>query len=103
MSFSSKKRMKTDRRIRNANSVGNLLDIINLILGVLVIIFTFIIMINFKKNENMFAFAFLSAALMNICMGIKYYKRHEIIKFIALMLAGIFMIVMTVISFKAFW
>lgn len=103
MSFSSKKRSRNERRVRNVNSVGNALDIINLILGILVIIFTFIIVINLKKNEKMFAPAFLSASLMNICMGIKYYKRHEIIKPIALMIAGIFLMVMTVISFMAFW
>lgn len=103
MSFSNKKRLRNERRVRNVNSFGNFLDIINLILGILVIIFTIIIMVNYKKNENMFAPAFLSASLMNICMGIKYYKRNEIIKPIALLIAGIFLMVMTVISFMAFW
>lgn len=103
MSFSGKKHTKTERRIRNGNSIGNVLDIVNLILGILVILFTFIIIINLKKNDKMFAPAFLSASLMNICMGIKYYKRHEIIKFISLIIAGIFLMIMTVISFMAFW
>lgn len=103
MSFSNRKSTRNERRVRNINPVGNVLDIINLILGIMVIIFLFIIVINFKKNEKMFAPAFLSASIMNICMGIKYYKRHEIIKMIALMIAGIFLMVMTVISFMAFW
>lgn len=103
MSFSSKNRSRNERRVRNVNSTGNVLDILNLILGILVIIFTLIIVINFKKNEKMFVPAFLSASLMNIFMGIKYYKRNEIIKPITLFIAGIFLMIMTVISFMAFW
>lgn len=103
MSFSGKKSVRTERRIRNGNSLGNILDIINFILGAMVIIFTFVIFLNYKKYDNLFAVVFLLAALMNICMGIKYFKRHEMIKFAALLIAGIFLMSMTIISFMAFW
>lgn len=103
MSFSGKKSLRTERKIRNGNSIGSIIDIVNFVLGILVIICTFVIFLNYKKYNNLFAIAFLLSASMNICMGIKYFKRHEIIKFISLILAGIFLIIMTVISFMAFW
>lgn len=102
MLFLGKNTSKDSSRRRRINSSGGY-DIINTILGILVVISTIFIFIDREKYEKFFVAVFLFAAAMNICMGLKYFKRNEILKMVALMLAGIFLIGMTVITFLAFW
>ena len=97
-----KKDAKEGVRRRRANSSGAY-DIIDTILGVLVVIFTVFIFIDKEKYEKFFVAVFFFAAAMNFCMGLKYMKRSEPVKTVALMLAAVFLICMTVVTFLAFW
>lgn len=103
MSFSNDRGMKAERRKRNINAAGGLYDTINFILGIGVIVGAFVIFIDHEKYNKLFMIVFLLSSLMNFCMGMKYFKRHEMLKTAALMIAGIFLMVMMVITLIAFW
>ena len=102
MLFLNKKGAGPEGRRRSINKSG-VYDTINFILGLCTIISTFVIFIDRVKYQKFFTAVFLFAAAMNICMGIKYFKRNEILKTLALMVAGLFLLGMTVLTFFAFW
>lgn len=95
--------LKTERRRRSLNTSSILYDIINGILGVGVIICTFFILINVSKYEKLFPIAFLLAGTMNFIMGIKYVKRHEVIRTIALFLATVVLYVVGGVTLVGLW
>lgn len=97
-----KKDTKEGVRRRRANSSG-VYDIIDTILGVLVVLFTVFILIDKEKYEKFFVAVFFFAATMNFCMGLKFFKRSDLPKVVALMLATLFLLGMTVVTFLAFW
>lgn len=103
MSFSDNKVIKKERRKRNINAAGGFYDTINFIFGIGVIVSALVLFIDHVKYEKLYTAVFLMAALMNFCMGIKYFKRSEMLKMAALMIAGIFLMAMTVITLRAFW
>ena len=102
MAFSNNRSVRVDRRKRNLNASG-VYDTINFILGIGVIVSSIVIFIDYNKYDKVFMIAFLLASLMNFCMGMKYFKRSEMVKAIALFLAGIFLMAMTVLSFLVLW
>ena len=102
MAFLSKDNIRTDRRRRRLNSSG-IYDMINFILGISIIITALLLFVDRVKYEKLFTVVFLFAAALNMCMGIKYYHRHEIAKIVALGIASIFFIIMMIISFVALW
>lgn len=102
MLFSKKKGRKDEGRRRSVNKSG-VYDVINAIMGLCIILSTFVIFIDRVKYEKMFTAVFLFASTMNTCMGIKYLKRQERLKAIVLILAGIFLMAVTVLTFFAFW
>ena len=101
MLFSGKSSKEGVRRRRGTSS--GVYDITNTILGIFVVLFTLLVFVEREKYEKFFVAVFFFAAAMNVCMGVKYLKRNEIIKTIALMLSGVFLLGMTVVSFLAFW
>lgn len=103
MSFSNNRFLKKERRKKNINATGGFYDTINFILGIGVIVSAFIIFIDHIKYEKIYTIVFLMASIMNFCMGIKYFKRSEMLKTAALMIAGVFLMAMAVITFTAFW
>lgn len=103
MSFSEKRSIKTERRKRNLNATGGFYDTINFILGIGVIASALVIFIDHVKYDKFFTVVFLLSSLMNFCMGFKYFKRHEMLKMIALMIAGVFLMAMMVITLIALW
>lgn len=100
MSFLNKESIKTERRIKRLKSSG-IYDVINVILGLIIIVIAVVIFIDKEKYSNLFAIEFLFAAGMNICMSLKYYQRQEVIKVIVGVLAVIFFIIMAVLGFLA--
>lgn len=102
MSFLNKDFAKSDRHRRSLNSSG-IYDTINVILGIGIIISSIVVFIDHVKYNRVFTIVFLLAAIMNLCMGVKYYHRREIAKTIALIIAGVFLIAMMIISFMALW
>lgn len=102
MAFLNKENRKIEKRRRNLNSSG-LYDTVNVFLGIAILIVAIFIFIDKEKYDKMFAVEFFMVSAMNICMGIKYFKRQEITKTIALFAAGIFFAIIMVISFIALW
>lgn len=102
MAFLSKNDIRAERRRRGLNSSG-VYDMINFILGICIIITAIFLFADRMKYEKLFTVVFLFAAALNMCMGIKYFHRHEIAKTAALGIAGIFFIIMMIISFMALW
>lgn len=103
MSFLDNRSMKRDRRKRNINAAGGLYDTINFILGIGVIVSAFVIFIDHEKYDEFFTAVFLLSSLMNFCMGIKYFKRHEMLKMTILLIAGVFLLGMTILTLLALW
>lgn len=102
MAFREKKG-KLDRRIRSRNAMGDAIDIINFILGICVVITAFLVIVNHNKYEKLFPVVFLFAALLNGSMAFKSFKRHELVRMIAGIIAALFLMVMTIISLIALW
>lgn len=102
MSFLDKDSIRLERRRRGLNSSG-IYDMLNFILGICIILTAIFIFIDRVKYEKLFTVVFLFATALNMCMGIKYYHRHEIVKVAALVCASIFFILMMIISFMALW
>lgn len=95
--------MKIERRVRNGNSMEMILDTVNFILGIGVILSAFVLFIDHEKNEKFFTIVFFMAAIMNLCMGYKYFKKHELVKTAALIIAGVLLVFMSIITFIALW
>ena len=95
--------LKTERRRRSLNTSSLLYDAINALLGIGVIVCTFFILMNVSKHEKLFPIAFLLAGTMNLVMGIKYLKRHEMIRTIALFLATLVLYAVGGITLIGLW
>lgn len=95
--------LKTERRRRSLNTSAILYDIINAVLGFAVIVCTFFIVMNVFKYEKLFPVAFILAGTMNLIMGIKYVKRHEVIRTIALFVATGILYVFGGVTLVALW
>ena len=95
--------LKTERRRRALNTSAILYDVMNAILGLAVIVCTFFIVMNVSKHEKLFPIAFLLAGTMNLVMGMKYVKRHEVVRTIALFLATVILYVFSGVTFVALW
>ena len=76
-------------RYRKARNSGYY-DIVTFVSGIILIVAAILIFINKKHFDKAFTVVFLCSACMNICMGIKYYKRSEIFRMTALFIAGVF-------------
>lgn len=87
-------------RRRKVSSSG-IYDVINVILGVLIILVGILLFISREKFQQMFAVEFILAMGMNICLGIKRLARREVLKSVALFIAAAFFLLMTVISIAA--
>lgn len=85
------------------NSFISVTDLINIILGVLIIISSVILLVDIKQYEKFFTVIFILASAMNICMGTKYYKRSDAPRMIALFAFAIILLVLAVASFIALW
>ncbi len=85
---------------RSLTSSG-IYDVINLIMGIIIILASIFVFIGRIKFMKAYIVVFLCAAVMNICMGIKYYNRKDPVKFIPLFIAGVFFLVLTIICIIA--
>lgn len=103
MSFFNNGISSVDRRRSNLLATSGFYDMNNFILGIGIIVFSILIFVDHNKYAKLFALVFLLAGMLNFVMGVKYFKRSEIAKTIALFIASVFLIVMTVISFIALW
>lgn len=95
--------LKVDRRKRLLNSSSVLYDWINFLLGVGIIICSFLIFVDLKEYEKLFTLVFFMSATMNLVMGFKYFKRHEKMKAFTLFVAVAVLSVVAVISLIALW
>ena len=79
--------MNIDRRKRPFRQLGRVVDITNIMLSVVVLTCAVFVAIDREKNILLFPVIFLCTGLINLALAIKYYKRREMIRFIALVLA----------------
>lgn len=77
----------------------NIVDIVNMVLGVFIIVCTVFLFVDISHNQKLFFVIFLLSAIMNICMGVKYYKRYDAPRTIALAAFAIILLVLAVVSF----
>lgn len=91
--------MDFERRKRPFRQLGRVIDVTNIILSVIVLTSAVFVAIDREKNMLLFPVIFLSTGLINLALAIKYYKRNEMVRFIALVLACIVFIVFGVLSF----
>lgn len=103
MSFLNNGMSSINRRKKSLLLTSGFYDLINFILGSLVIVLSIVIFVDHTKYARLFAIVFLLAGVLNFVMGFKYYKRVEWAKTIALFIATIFLVVMSIISFIALW
>ncbi|MBQ6815350.1 MAG: hypothetical protein IJP13_07430 [Lachnospiraceae bacterium] len=84
--------MDFERRKRPFRYFGRVVDIINIIFSVLIFACALILFMNREENMLLFPAIFFCAAVINLAMGIKYYKRDEMGRFISLMVGFVFFV-----------
>ena len=70
-------RMDFERRKRPFRHLGRVVDIINIILSVVVVTCAVFVALNREENLLLFPVIFLSTALINLALAVKYYKRRD--------------------------
>lgn len=90
--------MEFERRKRPLRQLGRVIDVTNIILSVIVLTSAVFVAIDREKNILLFPVIFLCTGLINLALAIKYHKRNEMMRFIALVLACIIFIVFGILS-----
>ena len=85
--------------LKKGSKFINIVDIVNMVLGVIIIVCTVFLFVDITHNQKLFFVIFLLSAIMNICMGVKYYKRYDAPRTIALAAFAIILLVLAVVSF----
>lgn len=81
--------MEFERRKRPFRYLGKIIDGINIMLAIAVVVCAVLILLDTTGNMLLFPVIFFCTALMNMMLGIKYYKRKETGKVIMLILGFI--------------
>ncbi len=95
-----------DRIVRNRRSYkksGSIMKIFNLILSIAIIICGVVNIANPKGNAKLFPIICLMGAILNGTMCVKYYRRKDFARAIALTIAAIVLAVFSVVTFIALW
>ena len=92
--------MKSGRRY---GTIANVLDIVNIIIAMLIVVCTVFLFVDLKENEKLFTVVFLLATVTNVDMAVKYYKRVDIPRTVALSLFALLLLVLSVLSFVTLW
>ena len=90
--------MEFERRKRPFRQLGRVIDVTNIILSVIVLTSAVFVAIDREKNILLFPVIFLCTGLINLALAIKYHKRNEMMRVIALVLACIIFIVFGILS-----
>lgn len=88
-----------NRKSRNNRQIGRAIDIINVVLAIVIVLSVIMLIIDVEKYMIMFPVVFLASALMNMALAVKIYKRRETMHSIVLMVAGIVMLILSIIGF----
>ncbi len=91
--------MDINRNKRGFRHVGKIIDAVNVAFAIVIIIAAIFIVIDIEKYMIMFPVVFLASALMNMALAVKIYKRRETMHSIVLMVAGIVMLILSIIGF----
>lgn len=91
--------MDINRNKRGFRHVGKIIDAVNAAFAIVIIIAAIFIVIDIEKYMIMFPVVFLASALMNMALAVKIYKRRETMHSIVLMVAGIVMLILSIIGF----
>lgn len=85
--------------LKKGNRFINIVDIVNMVLAAIIIVCTVFLFVDITHNQKLFFLIFLLSAIMNICMAIKYYKRYDAPRTIALSAFAVILLVLAVVSF----
>ena len=77
------------RKKRPFRHLGRVVNIINLILSATVLVCAVLLALDTEHNMLLFPVIFMCTSLINLALAIKYVKRGEMLKFVALMAAFI--------------
>ncbi len=83
--------------------VSSIMDIINTIMGMVILACGVLILIDSKDNEGLFPIVFLAAAIMNGLMGMKYYMRRERLRSTALLASSAFLALLCILGVAGLW
>ncbi len=88
---------------RSSKKLGKFIDVINIIIAVAIVALAAFIGYDVKSNVKLFPILFFCAMLMNLIMGIKFFKRGELLRASTLFMATIALLVMTILSYMTTW
>ena len=91
------------KELQEDGTIINVLDIVNIIIAMLIVVCTVFLFVDLKENEKLFTVVFLLATVMNVDMVVKYYKRVDIPRTVALSLFALLLLVLSVLSFVTLW
>lgn len=83
--------------------VSSIMDIINTIMGMVILVCGVLILIDSKDNEGLFPIVFLAAAIMNGLMGMKYHMRRERLRSTALFVSSAFLALLCILGIAGLW
>ena len=79
------------------------LDIANIIISVILVALTVFLLVDISGHENLFTIIFLLGMILNVTMTVKYYKRSDVPRVIALIVFALILLALSVISFVSIW
>lgn len=88
---------------RNGNGLTNIVDIANIILGIFITICAVFLLIDIKTYSKLFLIVFILGAVLNINMSVKYYKRNDMVRMLALSIFALILIILAVFSLLTVW
>lgn len=83
--------------------VSSIMDIINTIMGMVILVCGVLILIDSKDNEGLFPIVFLAAAIMNGLMAMKYHMRRERLRSTALFASSAFLALLCILGVAGLW
>lgn len=88
---------------RKSDRIINIIDVANIVIGIVIVICTVFLFVDVTSNNKLFTVIFLLGMIMNICMAVKYYKRYDIPRVVAMCLFSVILLVLVVISIISIW
>lgn len=88
---------------RKSGTITNIIDIVNIVIGIFIVICAVFLFVDLKANEKLFTVVFFLATVMNMDMAFKYYKRADVPRTIALVVFALLLLALSVVSLLTLW
>lgn len=93
--------MKVTRR--NGSSFITVVDILNMIFGLIIIVCAVFLVVDMNEYAKLFLIVFVAGAAMNINMAVKYFKRNDLVRMLALSIFALLLICLAIFSLVTIW